>query len=90
MNKSEFVEVLAKRTKLSKSKCTLVLDQMRDAILEVCSKGENVSIRNFGRFSLQEKKARKFLNPQTKRYYFCTPKKVVCFKSYDNFKYAIS
>ncbi len=90
MNKSEFVEVLAKRTNLSKSKCSLVIEEMRSAILEVCSKGEEVCIRNFGKFSLQEKGERKFLNPQTKRYYFCKPKKVVSFKSFDNFKYAIS
>lgn len=90
MNKSEFVEILAKRTNLSKSKCSLVIEEMRSAILEVCSKGEQVSIRNFGKFSLQEKGERKFLNPQTKRYYFCKPKKVVSFKSFDNFKYAIS
>lgn len=90
MNKSEFVEILAKRTNLSKSKCSLVIEEMRSAILEVCSKGEQVSIRNFGKFSLQEKGERKFLNPQTKRYYFCKPKKVVSFKSFDNFKYAIN
>ena len=90
MNKSEFIEILSKRTNLSKSKCSLVIDQMRSAILEVCSKGEEVSIRNFGKFSLQEKRERKFLNPQTKRYYFCKPKKVVSFKTFDNFKYAIS
>ena len=90
MNKSQFVEILEKRTSLSKSKCSLVIDQMRDAILDICSKGGDVSIRNFGKFSLQEKKSRKFLNPQTKRYYFCKPKKVVSFKSFDNFKYAIN
>lgn len=90
MNKSQFVEVLAKRTNLPKSKCSLVIEQMRSAILEICSKGEIVTIRNFGKFSLQEKKSRKFLNPQTKRYYFCKPKKVINFKSFDNFKHAIS
>ncbi len=90
MNKAQFVEVLSKRTNLSKSKCISVIDEMRTAILEICSKGEEVSIRNFGKFSLQEKKARKFLNPQTKRYYFCKPKKVVGFKGFDNFKYGIN
>lgn len=90
MNKTEFVEVLAKRTKMSKSKCTNLLDEMRLAILDICSKGEEVSIRNFGKFSLQEKKSRKFLNPQTKRYYFCKPKKVVSFKGFDNFKYGVN
>ena len=90
MNKSEFIEVLAKRTKMSKSKCLCMLEEMRSAILDFCSRGGEVSIRNFGEFSLQEKKSRKFLNPQTKRYYFCKPKKVVCFKGFDSFKYGVN
>lgn len=90
MNKSQFVEVLAKRTKMPKTKCSMLIEEMRLAILEICSKGGQVSIRNFGKFSLQERNSRKFLNPQTKRYYFCKPKKVVNFKSFDNFKYAIN
>lgn len=90
MNKSQFVEILAKRTNLSKSKCNQFIDEFKATILEVCSKGEVVKLRNFGKFSLQEKKMRKFINPQTKRYYFCKPKKIVSFKSFDNFKYAVN
>ena len=90
MNKTEFVEKLKKRTNLSKAKCNLVLEEFKSAVIEICSKGEEVKLRNFGKFSLQEKKMRRFLNPQTKRYYFCKPKKVVSFKSFDNFKYAVT
>ncbi len=89
MNKAEFVSLLAKRTNLSKSKCDLFLDEFKEAILEVCCKGEEISLRNFGKFSLQERKARKFLNPQTKRYYICAPKKMIAFKGFKNFVYNI-
>ncbi len=89
MNKTEFVDVLAKKTKLSKQKCDMFLEQLKNSILEVCSKGEEVNLRNFGKFSLQEKKERRYLNPQTKRYYISKAKKFINFKSYKNFKYAI-
>ncbi len=90
MNKSEFVTIMSRKTKLSKSKCSLFLDEFKDTILEVCSKGEQISLRNFGKFAMLEKKERKFLNPQTKRYYICKPKKMVDFKGYRNFKYAVN
>lgn len=90
MNKAELVEMISKRTKIPKSKCDLFLNEFKSAILEVCLKGGDVSIRNFGRFSMQERKARKYLNPQTKRYYICKPKKLINFKCYNNFKYAVS
>ncbi len=90
MNKTEFVRLLSSRTNMPKKSCDNFLNELKLAILEVCSKGGNVNIRSFGKFSLQERKSRKFLNPQTKRYYICKPKKLVNFKSYDNFKYAIS
>ena len=89
MNKTEFVSLLSKRTNLPKIKCELFLDKFRETILEVCCKGEEISLRNFGKFSLQERKARKFLNPQTKRYYICQPKKMISFKGFKNFVYNV-
>ncbi|MBP3431529.1 MAG: HU family DNA-binding protein [Clostridia bacterium] len=89
MNKTEFIALLAKRTNLPKSKCNLVLNQFKEVVLEVCCKGEKISLRDFGRFSLQEKAERKFLNPQTKRYYICPPKKMINFKGYKNFMYNV-
>lgn len=90
MNKAEFVELISKKTDLPKSKCNLFLNEFKALILEVCSKGEQINLRNFGRFSMQEKGARRFLNPQTKRYYICAPKKVIDFKGYRNFKNGVS
>ena len=89
MNKTEFVSLMSRRTNLSKNKCDLFLSEFKEAILEVCCKGEDINLRNFGKFSLQEKKARKFLNPQTKRYYIAAPKKMISFKAFKNFKYSV-
>lgn len=75
---------------MPKTKCELFLSEFKETILEVCSKGETINLRNFGRFSMQEKRARKFINPQTKRYYICEAKKIINFKGYKNFKYAVN
>lgn len=90
MNKAELVELMSKRTDMPKNKCDLMLNKFKEIILEVCSKGEEINLRNFGRFSMQERKPRKFLNPQTKRYYICDSKKMISFKGYHNFKYAVN
>lgn len=90
MNKTELINLLSKKTDLPKNKCNLFLSQFKEIILEVCSKGDEVNVRNFGKFVLQERKPRKFLNPQTKRYYICQSKKMINFKAFDNFKYALN
>lgn len=88
MNKQEVMTVLAKRTNLSKRNCEKVFDEFKNLILEACKKGEEICLRNFGSFKMLETKERRFMNPQTKRYYVCKPKKVIQFKGYKNFKYA--
>ena len=90
MNKTELVTMMSKKTQLPKTKCELFLNELKQVILEVCSKGDDVNLRNFGKFSMQEKRARKFLNPQTKKYYICKAKKMINFKGYRNFKYAVN
>lgn len=90
MNKTEFLKLLSQKTKMPKTKCELFFKEFKSMILDVCSKGEDINLRDFGKFSMQEKKARRFLNPQTKRYYVCKPKKIINFKGYKNFKYAVS
>ncbi len=90
MNKTELVTMMSKKTQIPKTKCELFLNEFKQVILEVCSKGEDVNLRNFGKFSMQEKRARRFLNPQTKKYYICKAKKMINFKVYRNFKYAVS
>ncbi len=90
MNKTELVTMMSKKTQLPKTKCELFLNEFKQVILEVCSKGDDVNLRNFGKFSMQEKRARRFLNPQTKKYYICKAKKMINFKGYRNFKYAVN
>lgn len=85
MNKQELVRVLSNKTKIPKSKCDLLLSTFKDTIMEVCSKGGEIVLRDFGKFTMKERKARKYLNPQTKRYYIASPKRLITFKGFSSF-----
>lgn len=89
MNKTELIEVIAKRTALSKTKCSEVFNEFRRTIVEVLSKGEEISIKDFGKFKVTETKERKCINPITKRFYIVKPKKITTFKSFKNFKLCV-
>ena len=89
MNKTEFINLLSKRVELSKSKCEKVLDEIQHSIIEVLNKGDEVSIRNFGKFKVVERKERKCINPVTKRFYVAKPKKITVFQGFKNFKYCL-
>ena len=85
MNKQEFVTILSKRTNMSKAKCELFLSTFKETVLEVCNKGGEIVLRDFGKFSMKERKARKYLNPQTRRFYMASPKRMIAFKSFGKF-----
>lgn len=89
MNKTELIDIISKRTQLSKIKCEEVFKEFKKTIVEVLSKGEEVSIKNFGKFKVTETKERKCVNPITKRFYIVKPKKITTFKSYKNFKLCV-
>lgn len=80
MNKSEFIEIMSKKTEMPKSKCNLFLNEFKSLILEVCSKGDNINLRNFGKFSVQEKAARNFLIHKQKDIMFVHQKKLLILK----------
>lgn len=89
MNKTELLDIVAKKTLVSKAKCDAVLKEIKNTIVEVLRKGEEVSLKDFGKFKVVETKERKCINPVTKRFYIVKPKKVTTFKSYKNFKLCV-
>jgi integration host factor subunit beta len=65
MLKSELIEILAKRTKLSASDTALCLDTLLGVISETIAQGHRVEIRGFGVFGRRERAARRARNPMT-------------------------
>ncbi len=63
MTKQEFVEAIAKKTKLPKSEVSEVVNTGIDVITQNISKG--VVLTGFGTFTVSKRKARTGRNPKT-------------------------
>ena len=84
MNKKDFVYLVSKNSKIPFDVCEKVLSFAKSTILQVCLKGENITLRGFGKFQVKNRDSRNFVNPQTKRYYLFKSKRIVYFKGVDN------
>jgi len=65
VNKKELVDALAKKASITKKDAEAFLDAFVDVVYETLSKGEEVKLVGFGTFKVQERAARKGVNPQT-------------------------
>lgn len=80
MNKSELIDAIAEKSGLSKVDSKKALDATLEAISDEVKKGGKVVLVGFGTFSLTERKARKGINPQTKKAIQIPAKKSAKFK----------
>ena len=69
MNKSELVQALANKTKLSRADAQRAIDAMFDTndgiISRALKKGDRIQITGFGTFETRKRKARTGRNPRT-------------------------
>jgi DNA-binding protein HU-beta len=65
MNKSQLVELVAEKTKTTKTQSEAILDATLKTIQEALSQGEEVKLVGFGTFSRSTRKARTGRNPKT-------------------------
>lgn len=89
MNKNEMLDILSKRTQMSRLNIEKVLSETRSLLLEVLNKGGDVSFYGFGRFGTKERKERLCRNPLTKRLFYSSRKKYVTLKLFRKFKYSL-
>jgi DNA-binding protein HU-beta len=66
VTKAEFVDKLAAKSGLTKKDAASVVDAFVDVVTDSLKKGEDVQFTGFGKFYVQERKARPGINPQTK------------------------
>jgi len=90
MNKSDLVEALAARTKLSKAATGDALDALIDIITTAVAKGGDVALIGFGTFSSSKRAARTGRNPQTGAALKIAASTVPKFKAGAAFKAAVS
>lgn len=67
MTKQKLIKILSEEVNISKKQADYFLDKLVKIISMTVKDGEKVSITGFGTFDLSERKARKGVDPQTKK-----------------------
>ena len=67
MNKKELIAEIAERTGVTKKDAGKTLDTVIEIVEKTLSKGEVVRLLGFGTFMVASRKARKGVNPRTKK-----------------------
>jgi len=80
MTKKDMIEIIAKKSEMTKKQAGLALSSIVDGITEALQAGEKVTFVGFGTFKVKERKARTGINPQTKKKIKIPAKKVPTFK----------
>lgn len=65
MNKTEFIDAVAKEAEASKVAASQVVNAAIDVITKALKKGDSVQITGFGTFDVAKRAARKGRNPAT-------------------------
>jgi integration host factor subunit beta len=65
MTKSELIEAVAERTKITKSRAELVVNCVFDAMTAALERGEGIEIRGYGSFTVRSYKPYDGRNPRT-------------------------
>ena len=80
MNKSELIEVVAERGRMTKKKAEDVVNLIFDSMVNAMKEGDRIEIRGFGSFVVKEYGAYTGRNPRTGESIKVSPKKLPFFK----------
>ncbi len=80
MNKSELVEMIAEKTKITKKRAEDVVNLIFDIMVDAMVKGDRIEIRGLGSFVVKEYGAYTGRNPRTGESIQVSPKKLPFFK----------
>lgn len=86
MNKSEFINEINVKCGLTKKDCKLCLETILNIITETLKNGESVTFSNFGKFKVDNKKAKTMYNFQTRNVEIVDAKRSPTFKASENLK----
>ena len=89
MNKMELIERIAEEADLPKGEAQKHIEAFEQVVAEALKGGEEVRITGFGKFSVQERKAREGRNPQTGEKMKIAASKVPAFSAGNTLKEAI-
>lgn len=80
MTKSELIEAVAQRTKITKSRAELAVNCVFEAMTDALSRGEGIEIRGYGSFTVRHYQAYDGRNPRTGRRVSVPEKRLPFFK----------
>lgn len=81
MTKADITEKLYESfTDLSKARCFEIVDTVFDTMKKTLASGEEMKIARFGKFELQDKRARNGRNPHTGKKLIISKRRIVSFK----------
>lgn len=81
MNKSDLIKYVSDKTMITESDAHVIVDVLLNGIKKGLDSGQKVTLKNFGTFFLQERKARSAVDPRNQRPIDVPAKIVVKFKS---------
>lgn len=90
MKKSEFVDIVASKSGLTKKDAKVAVDSVLEAITETLQGGDSVNFIGFGTFSTATRAARETKVPGTDRIVQIPETKVVKFKTGKQLKEAVA
>ena len=80
MNKSELIEVVAEKSKITKKKAEDVVNMIFDSMVDAMVKGDRIEIRGIGSFVVKEYGSYTGRNPRTGESIRVKPKRLPFFK----------
>lgn len=89
MKKDELLAKMATEAGISKRAASDALDSFIDGVMNSLEKGDKVSLIGFGTFTINHRKARKGINPQTRKTLTIPARKVPVFKPGKRFKESV-
>lgn len=89
MTKADMIDVVAKKTGMTKTDTARALDAFFGAVSSSLSKGEKVTLTGFGTFEVRQRAARMGRNPQTGAPLHIPATKTPAFKSGKGLKAAV-
>jgi DNA-binding protein HU-beta len=67
MNKTDLINLISKKSKLSKKDSEAALNAFISGVKDTLKKGQKVTLVGFGTFQVRKRAARNGINPQTKK-----------------------
>lgn len=90
MNKSELIDAIADKSKLTKAEADRAYKALVATISEELAKGEQISLIGFGTFLVRKREARSGRNPKTKETIEIPASKIPAFKAGKALKDAVN